>query len=61
MEKFFVRAFGLVWIGMIAFLSCIVSQDPMGSGMAIGFILMCAGLSYYHFSGEFDPPTKENS
>ena len=55
MEKFFTRTFGVVWIGMIVFLSFIIAEKPSESGMAIGFLLMSAGMVYFHFSGKFDP------
>ena len=55
MEKFFTRAFGVVWIGMIVLLLFVIVEKPSESGMAIGFILMSIGMAYFHFSGEFDP------
>jgi len=56
MEKFFVRAFGVVWIGIIVFLLLHIAERPSESGMAIGFFLMSIAMVYFHFSGQFDDP-----
>lgn len=59
MEKFFAKFFGIIWIGIIVFLSFIIVEKPSESGMAIGFLIMSLGMTYLHFSGEFDPPTAQ--
>ena len=56
MEKLFTRMFGVVWIGMIIFLSFIIAERPSES-MAIGFLIMSIGMAYFHLSGQFDPET----
>ena len=55
MEKFFTRKFGVVWIGMIIFLSFIIAERPSESGIAISFLIVSIGMTYFHFSGQFDP------
>ena len=59
MEKLFTRMFGVVWIGMIIFLSSfIITERPSESiSMAIGFLIMSIGMAYFHLSGQFDPET----
>ena len=47
MEKLFTRMFGVVWIGMIIFLSFIIAERPSES-MAIGFLIMSIGMAYFH-------------
>ncbi len=61
MEKFVTRAFGIVCIGMIVFLGFQIAGKPRESGMAIGFLLLSLGMTYFHFSGEFDPPTNQTA
>ena len=55
MEKLFTRMFGVVWIGMIIFLSFIIAERPSESGIAISFLIVSIGMTYFHFSGQFDP------
>lgn len=55
MDKFFSRAFGLVWIGMIVLLSFKIAEGLIELGMAVGFLLLSLGMTYFHFSGKFDP------
>lgn len=55
MEKFLTRAFGVVWIAMVVFLSFVIAKKPSELGMAIGFLLMSLSMAYCHFSGQFDP------
>jgi len=61
MDKFFSRAFGIVWIALIVFLSFEIASKPSESGMAIGFLLMAIGMTYLHFSGEFNPPSSSTA
>lgn len=55
MEKFFVRAFGIIWIAMIVFLVFVIARKPSESGMAVAFLFLSVGMIYCHFSGQFDP------
>ncbi|OGF83315.1 hypothetical protein A3B18_01555 [Candidatus Giovannonibacteria bacterium RIFCSPLOWO2_01_FULL_46_13] len=61
MEKIIARVFGIIWVGMIVFLSFQIADKPSESGMAIGFLLISLGMTYLHFSGEFDPPTNSTA
>lgn len=61
MDKFFSRAFGMVWIVLIVFLSFKIASKPSESGMAMGFLLLGFGMTYLHFSGEFDPPSNSTA
>jgi len=54
-EKFLVRIFGFIWIGITILASFTIAEKPSGSGMAICFLLMSLGMTYFHFSGIFDP------
>lgn len=53
-EFYACRIFGFVWIVLALFLLSVVINNPANSGMALGFLLLCGGMAYFHLSGKFD-------
>lgn len=54
MERVFNRLFGIVWIVMAIFLSHVIIQNPLKSGMAVGFFLLSVAMAHFYLSGQAD-------